>query len=223
MKANYYDDKLNSEKLFKVYDTNIPRAKQYLDEEIKYVKNRLTGSENVLELGAGYGRIIKELAPKCASITGIDISKGNVELGLEYLKDFPRANMMVMDVHNMNLDEEFDVVLCLQNGLFAMKANLDTIKSIMDLVKPGGKGYFSSYSENFWDIRLEWFQEQADKGLLGEIDTENTKDGVIVCKDGFRGITHSEEDFQKIGEELGFQFEIEEVDESSLFLIVSKE
>ena len=223
MKANYYDDKLNSEKLFKVYDTNIPRAKRYLDEEIAFVKKRLTGSEEVLELGAGYGRIVKELAPKCASITRIDISEKNVELGLEYIKDYPNANMMVMDVHNMNLDEKYDVVLCLQNGLSAMKGNLHTIKSIMDLVKPKGKAYFSSYSENFWDTRLEWFREQAEKGLLGEIDMENTKDGVIVCKDGFRATTHSVEDFQKIGEELGFPFEIREVDESSLFLIVSKE
>ena len=60
---NYYADKLNAQSLFQVYDTAIPRIKQYLDAEIDFVRQNLTGSEDVLELAAGYGRIVKELAP----------------------------------------------------------------------------------------------------------------------------------------------------------------
>ena len=43
--ANYYADKLNSQGLFQVYETSIPRVKQYLDEEINYVRKKLTGTE----------------------------------------------------------------------------------------------------------------------------------------------------------------------------------
>lgn len=173
--TNYYDEKLNSDKLFKVYETNIPRVKQYLDSEIEYVLNSLTGNEEVLELGAGYGRIMKKLAPKCKTITGIDISESNVFLGNEYLKENPNARIVKMDVHNLELDKEYDIILCLQNGLSAMKGNLATIKNILKYLKPGGKALFSSYSEKFWDHRVLWFKEQADKGLLGEIDLERTK------------------------------------------------
>ena len=130
--------------------------------------------------------------------------------------------MKQQDVHNLSIEKTFDIVLCLQNGLSAIKADHKTIENILNLLKPGGKAFFSSYSENFWNNRLAWFQEQADKGLLGEIDLENTKDGVIVCKDGFRATTYSEEDFIKIGETLGYEYEIVEVDKSSLFLIVMK-
>lgn len=158
----------------------------------------------------------------CASIMGIDISEDNVTLGKEYLKDIPNASMVTMDIHNVTIDQSFNVVLCLQNGLSAMRATNHTIKTIMGLVSPGGRAFFSSYSANFWDYRLQWFQEQASNGLLGEIDMEQTKDGVIVCKDGFRATTHSPENFEEIGRSLGYPFRIQEVDDSSVFLIIDK-
>jgi 2-polyprenyl-6-hydroxyphenyl methylase/3-demethylubiquinone-9 3-methyltransferase len=66
--SNYYDEKLNSQMLFQVYETAIPRISQYLHAEIDYVRSFLTGTESVIELGAGYGRIVRSLAPDCASI-----------------------------------------------------------------------------------------------------------------------------------------------------------
>ena len=142
---NYYADKLNAQSLFQVYDTAIPRIKQYLDAEIDFVRQNLTGSEDVLELAAGYGRIVKELAPSCASILGMDISAGNVELGKRYLADCPNASMVVMDAHKMQFGRKFHVVLCLQNALSAMRADLSVINQIISLLEPGGTAYFSSY------------------------------------------------------------------------------
>ena len=222
MQDNYYNDKLNSQKLFMVYETGIPRVKQYLDAEINYVKSKLSREKNVLELGAGYGRIMKELACNCASITGIDISKNNVILGNEYLKNTQNAEILMMDVHNMTFKNSFDIVLCLQNGFSAMKLTFDTIKNIMDLVSDKGQVFFSSYSEKFWNTRLEWFEEQSKKGLLGEIDIDKTKNGIIICKDGFEATTSSPEYFEQLGKMLGYPFKIKEIDESSLFLIINK-
>lgn len=219
---NYYADKLNSQGLFQVYETAIPRVKKYLDSEINFVKERLLKTEYVLELGAGYGRIVKQLAPCCDTIIGMDISKESVELGKEYVKSFPNADMVVMDVHEMSFDRPFDVVLCLQNGLSAMKATSEVIEKILDIVAPGGSVYFSTYSANFWDWRIKWFEEQADKGLLGALDYDKTKDGVIVCKDGFQATTHTPDDYQEIGRRCGYTYEIQEVDGSSLFLIIHK-
>ena len=82
---NYYAQKFNARNLYKAYDTRISRIKQYLDSEISFVRSDLTGMERVLELGAGYGRIIKELSDDCKLIVGIDISEENVLSGIEYL------------------------------------------------------------------------------------------------------------------------------------------
>jgi 2-polyprenyl-6-hydroxyphenyl methylase/3-demethylubiquinone-9 3-methyltransferase len=223
MENNYYAQKLNSQNLFKVYETKIPRVKQYLDAEISFVRDKLTGSERVLELGAGYGRILKELAGNCKSIIGIDISDENVSLGKEYLKDISNTEIMTMDVHNLKFEGKFDVVLCLQNGLSAMKVTSpDSIRKILGVMVNGGKAYFSTYSEKFWEHRLEWFKEQAEKGLLGELDLDKTKDGIIICKDGFKAITHSPKDLEMIGHLSGYEYQIKEVDESSIFLIIHK-
>ncbi|GKX30755.1 hypothetical protein SH1V18_32350 [Vallitalea longa] len=223
MNKNYYEQKLNSANLFKVYDTDIPRVKQYLDAEISFVKDNLTGSERVLELGAGYGRIVKEIASNCKSIVGIDISKENVSLSKEYLKDTPNAEIINMDIHNITLEEKFDTIICLQNGLSAMNiTSNELIKKILQLVVDGGKIYFSTYSEKFWYHRLRWFEEQAEKSLLGKIDYDKTKDGVIICKDGFKATTYTMNDLNEIGALSGYDYYVEEIDKSSVFLVIHK-
>ena len=208
--GSYYADKLNSQSLFQVYASDIPRVRQYLEAEIDFVRKNLRGDEAVLELAAGYGRIMKELAPHCKSIVGMDISEENVALSKEYLKDWPNTSMIVMDAHAMDFDQVFDVILCLQNGLSAMGADSAVIHKTLSLLAPGGSAYFSSYSAKFWEWRLKWFEEQAEK------------DGVIICKDGFRATTHSPEALDEIGKNSGLSYKVMEIDESSVFLIISK-
>lgn len=224
MENNYYAQKLNSQSLFKVYDTNIPRVKQYLEAEISFVRDNLTGNEKVLELGAGYGRIVKELAGHCKSIVGIDISDESVELGKNYLKNNQNAQIMTMDVNNLAFEDKFDAILCLQNGLSAMGITTQSmIKKIMGMIESGGKAYFSTYSEKFWTYRVMWFQEQIEKGLLGELDLDKTKDGMIICKDGFKAVTYTPDDLKRIGELSRYNYQIQEVDESSVFLTITKD
>ncbi|MEG0377191.1 MAG: class I SAM-dependent methyltransferase [Eubacterium sp.] len=221
--GNYYNEKLNSNSLVKIYETDIPRIRQFLTAEIDFVKSNLKKTDRILEVASGYGRILKALSESARCLTGIDISEDFVNLSKDYLKDCKNCKTMTMDVHTMDFTEPFDVILCLQNGLSAVKGvPEETIKRCLDFLKPQGKAYFSTYSSNFWNTRLEWFKEQADKGLLGEIDDEKTKDGVIICKDGFKAITFTEEDFYNYGKASQYPFTIEEVDESSLFLIITK-
>jgi 2-polyprenyl-6-hydroxyphenyl methylase/3-demethylubiquinone-9 3-methyltransferase len=223
MSENYYAANLNAHKLFNVYQTQLPRVKQYLEAEVAFVRRHFQGGERVLEIGAGYGRIMKELATNCASITGIDISSDNVRFGVEYLADMPNAKLLVMDAHNVQLNETYDVLLCLQNALSAIKAQpLEYVKTITALLAPGGRAFCSSYNAKFWEDRLAWFHEQAGKGLLGEIEHEQTRDGVIVCKDGFRSVTLSPSDLDAMGKASGLHYEVCEVDESSVFLVLTK-
>jgi len=223
---NYYAKSLNAKRLYEVYQTRYPRVKTYFAEEIAFVKNQLSGAEHVLELGAGYGRIMKELAPGCKSIVGIDISEDNVAFGKDYLRDTPNAKLIVMDALQISsemFETPFESVLCLQNALSAMKVEpFSYVKKIMALLTSGGRAFISTYSAKFWPHRLNWFLEQAEKGLLGEIDLEQTKDGVIVGKDGFRAVTHTSEQLNEIGKASGHFYELREVGESSVFLVITK-
>ena len=106
MSKNYYSEKLNANLLFQAYDTAIPQVRKYLKNEIEFVRSGLSGVEDALEFGAGYGRIMKELAPSLKSITGIDLSERSVELGREYLKGCANCTILVMDAHSPSFDRD---------------------------------------------------------------------------------------------------------------------
>ena len=223
MSDNYYARKLNSERLKLAYDTAIPRVQQYLDAEINFVAGQLAGRERLLEIGCGYGRILRALAPKAWRAVGVDIAEESIALAQDYLAGHPNVDLKVMDAHHLEFEGEFEAVVCLQNGLSAVKGDPHgLIKGVMKALVPGGRAYFSTYSPKFWETRLAWFQEQADKKLLGPIDYDQTGDGVIVGHDGFRGLTFSEKELDELGRASGGAHHIEEVDESSLFLIITK-
>lgn len=220
--GNYYREALNGARLAEVYDTSIGRIRQFLDAEIAFVRSRLSPADTVLELGAGYGRIMRELAPHVAEITGIDIAEGSVAYGRDYLRGAPNARLEAGDAFAHGFRSRFDAVLCLQNGISAIQGQREAlVDGALAALKPGGRLFLSTYSARFWDTRLAWFEEQAAKGLLGPIDREATKDGVIRCKDGFCATTASEDELRAIGERAGRPYEIVEVDGSSLFLIMT--
>lgn len=220
---NYYAGSLNASRLLAVYQTNIERVKQYLDAEISFVRGGLSRHEEVLELGAGYGRVMKELLPFAGHVTGIDISEDSIRFGREYLKECQNWELICMDANQLAFESEFDVVLCLQNGLSAIKGDAaGLVEKSTAALKKGGMAYFSSYSPEFWEYRLAWFIEQAEKGLIGEIDMNLTKDGKIVCTDGFTATTYGPEDLKRLGEASACEYDIREVDRSSVFLIIRK-
>ena len=76
---NYYSKSLNSNNLQKCYDIAPPRVKQFLEAEINFVLSKIKPSDKVLDLGCGYGRVMKKLSEKAKTVTGIDISNDNID------------------------------------------------------------------------------------------------------------------------------------------------
>jgi SAM-dependent methyltransferase len=115
-------------------------------------------------------------------------------------------------------DGVFDVVLCVQNGISAFHVDQPAlIAESLRVTRPGGRVLFSSYSDEFWRERLEWFRLQSEHGLLGAIDWNATADGVIVCRDGFKAATVSPGEFLHLASRLNVRARIKEVDQSSIF------
>lgn len=85
------------------------------------------------------------------------------------------------------------------------------------MTRPEGTILFSSYAEKFWKDRLEWFQIQADQGLIGEINYNKTRNGNVICKDGFTATTFSGNDFLALSDKFNLNAQIYEVDNSSVF------
>ncbi|UCH10761.1 MAG: class I SAM-dependent methyltransferase [Fidelibacterota bacterium] len=216
---DYYSHSLSAHRLKQCYDLAPPRVQQYLEAEIIHVLERIPGSSIVLELGCGYGRVLRRLVPQPRHAVGIDTSLESLTLAREILRGYPTCRLAAMDAVAMGFcDGQFDAVICIQNGISAFHVDQrQLIAEAVRVTRPGGKVLFSSYSENFWDARLDWFHIQAEHGFVGEIDEAATGEGVIVCKDGFRATTVSDRDFAGLASGLGLEAKISEVDSSSLF------
>jgi ubiquinone/menaquinone biosynthesis C-methylase UbiE len=217
--SEYYSRNLSAARLKHAYDIASPRVKRYLDAELDHVMTKIRSDDRVIELGCGYGRILKRLAAKARFVIGVDTSIPTLELAKETLRTIPNCLLSRMNAARLGFqDQVFDCVVCIQNGISAFHVDQQALVSeTVRVTRPGGIVLFSSYSDKFWKHRLEWFERQSEAGLLGEIDYEKTKDGTIVCKDGFTATTVREEDFLALTAHLGAQVLIVEVDESSLF------
>lgn len=223
LNEKYYSEKLSANKLMRCYKIASPRIQQYLTAEITFVKKYLTEKSIALELGCGYGRVMKEISPFVREIHGIDTSRESVELAKEYLKENDNHFLYEMDAKNIAFDEKkFDIVIGIQNSISAFKIDPELlIKQCLRITKKEGIILLSSYAEGIWDERLEWFITQSKEGLLGEINYDLTKDGTIICKDGFKATTYSIEEFENLIEKMNLNATIEIVDNSSVFCIIS--
>jgi SAM-dependent methyltransferase len=217
--SSYYEDRLFGSRLQQVYDLAPPRIRQYLDAETRYVIENVQGTSRVLELGCGYGRAMKEVAPYVTWIVGNDISRGSLHLAASHLRRFRNCDVVRMDASRLAFrDGTFDAVFCIQNGISAFGGDRhQLVTEAVRVAKDGGVILFSSYSPRIWADRLEWFRAQSGAGLLGELDESQTKNGTIVCKDGFQATTVGGDEFRALLGEVGLSTTIREVDGSSIF------
>lgn len=220
--SEYYSKKLSSNLLKRCYDIAPKRVQQYFESETNFVLEHISNSDLVLELGCGYGRVLKKLIPNSSQVIGIDISRDSLDFGMKFTEYHPRCHLIQSNAEKLPFpDNSIDRVVCIQNGISAFKIEpIELIQESIRVTKDGGICLFSSYSDKFWGHRLEWFKLQADAGLIGEIDWDLTSDGIISCKDGFSAITFRSEDFTDMTTQLGLNSRVVEVDNSSLFCVI---
>ena len=222
--GGYYEDRLAGEALRRCYTIAPPRIQQYLEAEVEFVIDTVRGARRGLELGCGYGRVMKRVSRYVQSIAGCDTSRNSLALAKSYLAGFRNCSLALADASCLAFrPAAFDAVFCVQNGISAFGVDRTwLLAEAARTTKEGGQSLFSSYSPRIWEDRLEWFRAQSRAGLLGEIDEAQTGRGTIVCKDGFRATTVSRDEFASLFQEAGLEPHITEVDRSSLFCVARK-
>jgi 2-polyprenyl-6-hydroxyphenyl methylase/3-demethylubiquinone-9 3-methyltransferase len=219
--SGYYSRKLSGDRLRRCYAVAPPRVRRYLEAEIEFVLSHVRASDQVLELGCGYGRAALRFASVARRVVGVDTSMESLALARALDVSAGRCEFLHMDASSLSFgDSGFDLVACIQNGLCAFGVDRkNLVREALRVARPGGRVLFSTYSSAFWEHRLEWFRLQARAGLIGEIDESETGGGTIVCRDGLRLDMMCTDELMELGVSVGAQPEIVEVDESAVFAV----
>ena len=110
---------------------------------------KLNPEQHVLDLMCGYGRHALELANRGINVTAID----NLPDYINEIKEKAAArNLPVesicMDILEMQVDREFDAVICMGNSLqfFNEEDSVSILSNISAHLKPGGKFFINTWS-----------------------------------------------------------------------------
>jgi len=150
--GSYYFQKLLGERLRLCYEIAPPRVKQYLEAEIEFVLDKMKSSDLILELGCGYGRVLKRLLAKAKTVVGIDTSYTSLSLARDVFCKRSHCHLFVMDAVKLGFrDRQFDTVICIQNGISAFCVDQrKLIEEALRVTQTGGEVFFSSI---FYELR----------------------------------------------------------------------
>ncbi len=95
----------------------------------------LTGTENVLEIGVGTGRLAVRVLPCCGSFTGIDLSRATIERATQHL---PGARLLCGDFLTAEIGWPFDLIYSSLTMLH-IRDKASAIRKMADLLLPSGR------------------------------------------------------------------------------------
>ena len=131
-------------------------AKQTTDFLSKRVGVR--PEDTVLEIGCGIGRVAKQLAPRCRTWIGCDVSPNMLKLARERLREFSNVELLETSGHDLRpiADLSVDVAYC--TVVFMHLEPWDRynlVKEAFRVLRPGGRVYVDNAnlcSDEGWAI-----------------------------------------------------------------------
>jgi len=129
------------------YTWNASDYKQYSQAQQEWgreliKKLNLEGTEDVLDLGCGDGKVTAGIANRIysGSVVGVDSSKSMIKLATKQYSanKYPNLSFMVMDAVDLSFEEQFDVVFS-SAALHWVKDHKPVVEGLYRSLKSGGK------------------------------------------------------------------------------------
>jgi SAM-dependent methyltransferase len=129
----------------------------------------VTGTDDVLEIGCGAGRVGRFLAPHCRTWTGGDVSPNMLRFATEGLADLPNVATALLNGYDLAgiADASQDVVYC--TGVFMHLDEWERFRYVKDarrVLRPGGRLYVDNFNllePEGWAFFIETFQIDPSK------------------------------------------------------------
>jgi len=130
-------------------DSKNHKWSNHTNEEVFFILQKLNLNEtsNILDFGCGMGRHSIAFAEKKFNVTGVDFSDKLLEQAKEKSKAMINSPTFVEgDCRQIDLNNEFDLVLCLYDVIGSFSDNTDNIKIIENIYKHTKKNAYSIVS-----------------------------------------------------------------------------
>ena len=154
----------------------------------------LAPDKRVLEIGIGTGRIAAKVAPRCARLTGIDLSPKTIARAGENLIDHPNITLICGDFLAHAFEEQYDVIYSSLTMMhFENKGRV--LRKVASLLRPFGIFVLSldKNQSNFIDMGTRKLQIYPDtpEGIIPLLEPlrltktiETVFAHILVCKKG---------------------------------------
>lgn len=119
--------------------------------DVEFYVGRCAGTEHVLELGVGYGRVASALVAAGWQVTGIDVDPGLLELARASIADLGFAHRFrayQQDMRSFRLDARYGRILIPYSGLYCLLDEgsvLECLGRCREHLAPGGRVVLDVY------------------------------------------------------------------------------
>lgn len=110
----------------------------------------LNGTQHVLEIGIGTGRLALRAAPLCASFTGIDLSEKTLSRARTHLSAFQNVTLVQGDFLTHDFKNAFDVIYSSLTFMH-LPDKQRAIDKVVSALRPGGR-FVLSIDKNQADV-----------------------------------------------------------------------
>lgn len=114
-------------------------------EDLEFYQAVARGTESVLELGCGHGRVTEVLVKEASQVVALDLSAAAVDAAKQRV---PAAHVGVGDMRAFELNTRFDRIVCPYNGVYCLLTKDDVdrmLRCVYRHLEPGGLFVFDGY------------------------------------------------------------------------------
>lgn len=153
---------------------------EFLDGEIRFITKHIKPYSSILEIGCGYGRLLRILAKNSKNVIGIDFSKKMIESSRENLKNLKNVDVILMNADNLSFkDNSFDYVVCLDASFGNMpKIEQKSLNEMKRVCKKDGEIIISVFSENAKNTQIENYRRIGLKEIKDDGNAIHTSEGL---------------------------------------------
>ena len=156
-----------------------PKIKEWFKKEVEYLKKYIKPKSKVLDVGCGFGRHIKVLAPFSEEVVGIDNNEDMIKKAKNNLSNLSNAKILLQDAKKLEFESDyFDYVICMTNtfGDFP-NIELDALKEMKRVCKKDGKIIISVYNDKAFKIRKKGYEKVG-------LHITKIKNGIVCTQEG---------------------------------------